>query len=51
MPAFRRLISETNRDSVEAAGFRTNFERKARERGGAVWRAVYEKAASSAHFK
>lgn len=44
MPAFRLLSSETNRDSVEVAGFQTNFERKARLEGTPVGRAVYERS-------
>jgi tRNA (guanine-N7-)-methyltransferase len=41
MPAFRELNSETSRESLEVAGFQTNFERKARLQGTPVWRAVY----------
>lgn len=44
MPAFRPMHSETSRDSVEVAGFQTNFERKARVKGTPVWRAEYERA-------
>jgi tRNA (guanine-N7-)-methyltransferase len=43
LPAFRRLHSEMSRDSVEVAGFRTNFERKARQEGTPVWRAEFER--------
>ena len=45
MPAFRELASETSQAPVEEAGFQTNFERKARLKGTAVWRAVYERTA------
>jgi tRNA (guanine-N7-)-methyltransferase len=45
MPAFRLVDSETSRESVETAGFQTNFERKARLQGTPIWRAVYERTA------
>ena len=45
-PAFRELGSETSCESVEVAGFQTNFERKARLQGTPVWRAFYERTAS-----
>lgn len=43
MPVFRQVNTETSRDSVEVAGFQTNFERKARVKGTPVWRAEYER--------
>ena len=43
MPAFRLLHDEVNRPAATAAGFRTNFERKAQLNGTPVWRAVYER--------
>ncbi len=43
MPSFRQVNTETSRDSVEVAGFQTNFERKARVKGTPVWRAEYER--------
>lgn len=43
MPAFRVLDTNESRESLEAAGFQTNFERKAREQGTPVWRAVCER--------
>jgi tRNA (guanine-N7-)-methyltransferase len=45
MPAFREVGSETSRESVEVAGYRTNFERKARQKGTPVWRAEFERVA------
>ena len=42
MPAFRELESSESRESLEVAGFQTNFERKARKQGTPVWRAAYE---------
>jgi len=45
MPAFRVLDTNESRESLEAAGFQTNFERKAREQGTPVWRAVCERTA------
>ena len=43
MPAFREVAAETSTASVEEAGYRTNFERKARLKGTPVWRADYER--------
>lgn len=43
LPAFRELGSETSHEPIEVAGFQTNFERKAREKGTPVWRAFYER--------
>jgi tRNA (guanine-N7-)-methyltransferase len=43
MPAFRELIAETSRGSLDVAGYQTNFERKARLKGTPVWRASYER--------
>jgi tRNA (guanine-N7-)-methyltransferase len=45
MPAFREVGCETTAGPVEEAGFRTNFERKARLAGTPVGRAVYERTA------
>jgi len=45
MPAFREVATETSRASVEEAGYQTNFERKARQKGTPVWRATYERTA------
>ncbi|MBX9622461.1 MAG: tRNA (guanosine(46)-N7)-methyltransferase TrmB [Gemmataceae bacterium] len=45
MPAFRGLAAETTSGPLEEAGFRTNFERKARLAGTPVGRAVYERTA------
>lgn len=42
MPAFRELESSESRESLEVAGFQTNFERKARKQGTSVWRAAYQ---------
>jgi tRNA (guanine-N7-)-methyltransferase len=43
MPAFRELRSETSRRSIEEAGYQTNFERKARQKGTPIWRAEFER--------
>ena len=43
MPAFRELTSEISHDSVDVAGYQTNFERKARLKGTPIWRATYER--------
>ena len=43
MPAFREVRAEESRASVEEAGYQTNFERKARQKGTPVWRAVFER--------
>jgi hypothetical protein len=45
MPAFRELKAETSVAGVEEAGYQTNFERKARQKGTPVWRAEYERTA------
>ncbi|HSQ58154.1 MAG TPA: tRNA (guanosine(46)-N7)-methyltransferase TrmB [Gemmata sp.] len=47
MTAFREVVSETSRGSVEEAGFRTNFERKARQKGTPVWRAEFERVSGA----
>jgi tRNA (guanine-N7-)-methyltransferase len=43
MPAFREVRAETSTGSVEDAGYQTNFERKARQKGTPVWRAEFAK--------
>jgi tRNA (guanine-N7-)-methyltransferase len=43
MPALRVLESTESRGNLEEAGFQTNFERKARQEGTPVWRAVCER--------
>ncbi len=44
MPAFAERPEEAELAAPRTqAGFATNFERKALEKGGAVWRAVYER--------
>jgi len=43
MPAFREVRAETSTAPVEQAGYQTNFERKARQKGTPVWRAEYER--------
>jgi tRNA (guanine-N7-)-methyltransferase len=43
MPAFREVRAETSQASVEEAGYQTNFERKARQKGTPVWRAEFER--------
>lgn len=48
MPAFRERESATSRESVEVAGFQTNFERKARLQGTPVWSAVFERTSHPA---
>jgi len=45
MPAFRAVRSGTGAGSPEEAGFQTNFERKARQKGMPIWRAEFERAA------
>jgi tRNA (guanine-N7-)-methyltransferase len=45
MPAFRELGTETSTEPVEVAGYQTNFERKARQKGTPVWRAEFERTA------
>jgi tRNA (guanine-N7-)-methyltransferase len=42
---FRELHSETTTVSLEEAGYQTNFERKARQKGTPIWRADYERVA------
>ena len=43
MPAFRELGCETDARGLEVAGYRTNFERKAKLKGTPIGRAVYER--------
>jgi tRNA (guanine-N7-)-methyltransferase len=43
MPQFRELRAEMNPAPAEGAGYQTNFERKARQKGTPVWRAEYER--------
>jgi tRNA (guanine-N7-)-methyltransferase len=43
MPAFNEVRSETSVGTPEAAGFQTNFERKARQKGTPTWRAEFER--------
>jgi tRNA (guanine-N7-)-methyltransferase len=43
IPAFKLLDTNESREPVAVAGFETNFERKAREQGTPVWRAVFER--------
>jgi tRNA (guanine-N7-)-methyltransferase len=45
MPAFREVRAGMSTAPVEEAGFQTNFERKARQKGTPVWRAEYERTA------
>ena len=45
MPVFRELHSVTSMEPVETAGFKTNFERKARLKGTPIWRAEFERIA------
>jgi tRNA (guanine-N7-)-methyltransferase len=45
MPAFRELRAETSTGPVEGAGYQTNFERKARQKGTPVWRAEFQRTA------
>jgi tRNA (guanine-N7-)-methyltransferase len=45
LPAFRELRAEMNTAPAEEAGYQTNFERKARQKGTPVWRAEYERVA------
>ena len=45
MPAFREVHAEKSSASVEEAGFQTNFERKARQKGTPIWRAEFERTA------
>ena len=47
MPAFRELSAETSRESIDVAGYQTNFERKARLKGTPVWRARYQRTAEA----
>jgi tRNA (guanine-N7-)-methyltransferase len=44
--AFREIRSETNSASLEEAGYQTNFERKARQKGTPIWRAEFERIAA-----
>jgi tRNA (guanine-N7-)-methyltransferase len=43
MPAFREVRSETSTVPLEEAGYQTNFERKARQKGTPIWRAEFER--------
>lgn len=43
MAAFREVQAETSIAPVEEAGYQTNFERKARQKGTPVWRAEFER--------
>lgn len=43
MPSLRVLETNESRETLEVAGFQTNFERKARLEGTPVWRAVCER--------
>lgn len=43
MAAFREVRAEMSTATVEEAGYQTNFERKARQRGTPVWRAEFER--------
>jgi tRNA (guanine-N7-)-methyltransferase len=45
MSVFRELHAEKTMGSVEEAGFETNFERKARQKGTPIWRAAFERIA------
>ena len=42
--SFREVRTETSTASLETAGYQTNFERKARQKGTPVWRAEYIKS-------
>lgn len=43
MTVFREVETEMSRDGLEVAGYQTNFERKARQKGTPVWRATFER--------
>lgn len=43
LPSFRELRAETSTGTVEEAGYQTNFEKKARQKGTPVWRAEFER--------
>jgi tRNA (guanine-N7-)-methyltransferase len=43
LPVFRQLHTEQCTGSLEEAGYQTNFERKARQKGTPVWRAEFER--------
>ncbi len=43
LPAFRERRTETTTGTVEEAGYETNFERKARQKGTPVWRAEFDR--------
>jgi tRNA (guanine-N7-)-methyltransferase len=45
MPAFREVQAEKSTAPLEEAGYQTNFERKARQKGTPVWRAEFERTA------
>jgi tRNA (guanine-N7-)-methyltransferase len=44
--AFREIRSETNSATLEEAGYQTNFERKARQKGTLIRRVEYERLAA-----
>jgi tRNA (guanine-N7-)-methyltransferase len=43
MSSLREIRAETNNASLEEAGYQTNFERKARQKGTPIWRAEFER--------
>ena len=43
LPVFRELRADQSTGSLEEAGYQTNFERKARQKGTPVWRAEFER--------
>jgi tRNA (guanine-N7-)-methyltransferase len=43
LPAFRPVTCDSSAGSAEEAGFQTNFERKARQKGTPIWRAAFER--------
>lgn len=47
MPAFCERQAEKSTATVEEAGYETNFERKARQKGTPVWRAEFERTTES----
>ena len=47
MPSFRELRTESSNASLEVAGYQTNFERKARQKGTPIWRADYERTSEA----
>lgn len=42
-PGFREVSRSKSNCSIQEAGYQTNFERKARQRGSPVWRVVFER--------